>query len=744
MAGREGVELASPLLARVTELARNARSTPGVLGRIVTAMAEHGYPGAGITLINERHELYVVAYDGPPDQDILGIRLPVGEGIMGRVAADGGSVLIEDIDAPEIPEASNRNVGSQSRLRSLLAVPIISDGEVLGVLEIDSPHPGRFDTADEAVFAQIAARIAGAVAEAAPVELAGELLRRRVREVLVLEQTTRALAAELEPEAVQVALVQSIASGLGSPQVVLLELRDGVARVVAAHGDPPVAVDGAEVFAGDDRLTATPHALSFMPVETVEAGLGLAAGSLEDTIVALLPVQAGDEFSGAVLVASRDQRGFDPAELSLLEGIADLGALAISSAIRYHRLAESADTDATTGLYHRGRFERELAAAASGPLAVLAIDLDRLKQVNDVYGHEAGDTVLQQVGRTLDELRPPDALVARTGADEFAVLLPNADAVEAAAVAEDMRAAMYGVMVPFGVARISIGVAAADVGADPRATWSAADSALERAKRRGRNRVEYASLDVDAASAASSWDEVVLEILGTHAVESVYQPIVRLGNLHTDAYEALARPSGASADLSVEALFTAAHRTGHSRDLDWIARRAAVVGAHSLTPGVPLFINCGLSALLDPVHDVDQMLLLLRWAGREPADVVIEITEREVVDDLGRFKEVLGAYRAEGFRFAIDDVGEGHSTLEVLAAGAPEYVKIARSLAVASHEVGPRAAIRAVVAFARSSGAAIIAEGIETEEHAERLEAFGVDFGQGWWLGRPARLSGAA
>jgi EAL domain-containing protein (putative c-di-GMP-specific phosphodiesterase class I) len=267
-----------------------------------------------------------------------------------------------------------------------------------------------------------------------------------------------------------------------------------------------------------------------------------------------------------------------------------------------------------------------------------------------------------------------------------------------------------------------------------------ADEALARAKGGGRDRVEVAASSAShtGRSPARRVEKAVREMVDAAAVEAVYQPVVRLRDGLVVGFEALARPAGAPADSSVEALFAAAHRTGLARELDWICRRAAVQTGHLLPAGAPLFVNVGVSALLDPLHDVDQMLLVLRWARRSPDEVVLEITEREVVSDLRRFEEVIGAYREQGFRFAIDDVGEGHSTLEVLAASNPEFIKVARSLTVASHRVGPRAAIRAVVAFAQSSGAAIIAEGIESHRHADAMLEMGVDLGQGWHLGRPA------
>ena len=743
--GRAGFD--SPLVARVGELAGASRSLPRVLDRIVAVMAEHGFPGAGISLINERAELYVVAYDGPADDDILALRLPVGRGIMGTVAADGRPMLIDDLDDPDGPVPVNRSVGGNARLRSLVAVPILIEGTVIGVLEVDSTLPGRFSAADQDVFEQVAARIAGAVHAAAPLELAGELLRQRVHELMILEETARALAASLDPDAVHRAVVRSAALGLGAPIVVLLGL-DGARATVLAETDAFAAEPHARSSAAAwlrAVAEAAPGAVTSVAVEDTEAAFELAPGTLRGRWIVAIPVVAGGEFSGALVVAGSHERALDDAEQRLLEGIADLAGLAIGNAARHRRLTDSADVDALTGLCNRARFEREVAAHqradAIDAFAILSIDVDRLKVINDTYGHESGDALIRAVGETIRNLVDRSIVVARTGADDFGVLLPMTDARAAVALAEEIRAAMHGVVVPFGVARVSVGVAAARPGADARATWSAADSALQCAKQWGRDRVEYADPSVTpTATASTRWDAAVVELMASRGLESVYQPIVRLDTLTVVAHEALARPLGAAPDSSVEGLFDAAHRSRWTRELDWLARRAAVHGARLLAPGLPLFVNCSVGALLDPVHDVDQMLLLLRWAERSPEDVVLEITEHEVVDDLDRFREVLAAYRAAGFRFAIDDVGEGHSTLEVLAAGEPEFVKLARSLTVSSHLLGHRSAIRAVVAFARSSGATIIAEGIEEEHQAEIMTAMHINHGQGWWLGRPIRL----
>src|SRR5439155_2153450 len=146
----------------------------------------------------------------------------------------------------------------------------------------------------------------------------------------------------------------------------------------------------------------------------------------------------------------------------------------------------------------------------------------------------------------------------------------------------------------------------------------------------------------------------------------------------------------------------AAQRMGMTREIDYLCRRNALEGARSLPLEHALFINISVAALLDPEHDPDQMLFLARLTGRRPHQVVLEISERESITDLERFATAIAAYRDKGFRFAVDDVGEGHSTFEMLAAAVPEYVKLARHFIGRIGDAGPRAAIIAACSFARA------------------------------------------
>jgi diguanylate cyclase (GGDEF)-like protein len=739
------------LVRRVAQLSTSGLPLPRILNGILAEMARNGLRGGSVALINDREELYVAAWEGDLDHTALEARLPVGQGILGRVAARGRPLLIDDLDAPPRGvRIASRGLGASSEMRSLVVVPLRVSHQVIGLLEVGSDRPGRFGRADLAVLERIAGVISGAAAQAGPLELANQLLGRRVHELMLLEDTARTLSSSLELDELLPAVVSSAARGLGAPFAALLQVRgragtggasswDGVldhrVRAVDLRALPMVA-DAARAGEPQGWSLGRQGGGSGAPLDLIGGRSGLHAA-------VCVAVSSGEDFHGVLVAASAEQPGFDPAEVRLLQGIGHLAGLAIANAESYRRLQETATTDALTGLLNRQEFDRRLALPHGTPYAVMVVDVDRLKMINDSFGHEAGDAVLRAVARCLRNLAGPDSGLARTGGDEFSVLLQGLDAQRAVVLGEQMRRALHGVAVPFGLARVSVGVAA---GGATDLGWVVRDratEALDQAKRRGRDRVEQAAAQVRPVhTPARRVEQAVRDLIDQGGIVSVYQPVVRLRDLAVVGYEALARPLDAPADSSVEALFAAAHRTGLARDLDWLCRRAAVQHSHGLPEGTPLFINVGVSALLDPLHDVDQMLLVLRWARRDPREVVLEITEREVVSDLRRFEEVIATYREAGFRFAIDDVGEGHSTLEVLASSNPEYIKVARSLTIACDRVGPRSAIHAVVAFARSSGAGVIAEGIENQQHLEVIASLGVDLGQGWHLGKPMAAPG--
>jgi EAL domain-containing protein (putative c-di-GMP-specific phosphodiesterase class I) len=329
--------------------------------------------------------------------------------------------------------------------------------------------------------------------------------------------------------------------------------------------------------------------------------------------------------------------------------------------------------------------------------------------------------------------------VARVGGDEFAAILIGIDADQASHVAERMRTAMHIVPVPSGRAQISVGWAAAPAGADPATVWALADDCLYEAKKAGRDRVvgrTYLGADGPHES-TPSYTELLSQVLEGRRIHSMYQPILDLEDGAIIGYEALARPEGFAPTDSVEGLFDMARRSGRMRELDWLCRRVAIEQAAGLPAGSLLFLNTSGVLLLDPLHDVDQMLLLLEAAGRSPSTVVLEITERDNVRDLEGLAAVMKAHRDAGFAFALDDVGEGHSTIELLATAGAEYVKVGRSLTMTASRGRTRSAIEATLAFAHTTRAHVIAEGVENEFASDQMRDLDIRLGQGFGLGLP-------
>jgi diguanylate cyclase (GGDEF)-like protein/PAS domain S-box-containing protein len=574
--------------------------------------------------------------------------------------------------------------------------------------------------------------------------------------VVVSDHTARRWAEDLRSMQFTVTRILSEAASLAEAGPPLLdvigrtlhmefgELRmlepGGGLRLTCAWSSPEITAAGREAYEARSReLLVTARA--GLPVPETPAGV-------------TLPVLRDGQVSAVFRFFGRPGRAVPPDAEGSVRNIGDQighfvqrrqAEAALEESIA--RLAEVAATDPLTGIRNRREFDRLLATVPRRRFAVLAADVDNLKRLNDEFGHEAGNVALRAVASSLVAALRGWDIVARTGGDEFSMLMSDVTAQEAARAAERVRSVVKAISVSYGQVTISVGWATGPAGADPRAALDLADAHLYEAKRAGRDRVVGAPMSRRGGRAArrSEWSVRIERILAERDLTFLYQPIVRLGHGAVLGHEALARPRGFGAADSVEDLFAEAHRTGRIRDIDWLCRQLAIAAVPWPVDGDwSLFLNVNAVPLLDPVHGVDQMLLVLEASGARAHQVVLEITERELISDLDRVREVLASYREQGFRFALDDVGEGHSTLELLAAARPEYIKIARSLTMTSSHSSSRAAIRAAVAFAQASGAEVIAEGVENEFVAAQMVAMGVGLGQGTWLGRPASLAGGA
>ncbi|MGO8685643.1 MAG: EAL domain-containing protein [Candidatus Dormibacteria bacterium] len=453
------------------------------------------------------------------------------------------------------------------------------------------------------------------------------------------------------------------------------------------------------------------------------------------------PVRAGTAIRALILV-EREDRAFRDSEVTLVAGLSGIATLAVSNLVRARGIAaaRAEPTDELTGLIGRAGFERRCQEVRDS-FAIISVDVDQLDQINSALGREAGDDALRSVARALQASTRENDVIGRSGDDEFAILTVGAATAVVGSVAERMRAAVSELVGGAFPARVSVGWAVGAAGEDPATVWARADEALGRAKREGRNRVAGSITGRPAAAPGRGWTTLLSRTLASQQIHPVYQPIVTLPDAHIVAYEGLSRPVNLDGADSVEEFFATAQRLGVTNELDWICRRAVVRGAEGIRSDAQLYLNIDLSAVSDVDEDVEQMRSLLRWIGRPPANVVLEIADADRFTNLGQLTARIDVYRRAGFKIGIDDTGRPGVGVDLLYATRPDVIKIDAGVVERCFDAEPRALIYECIALAEQIGADVVAEGIEQLSVAAELMRLGVNRAQGFLFGRPESVT---
>jgi diguanylate cyclase (GGDEF)-like protein/PAS domain S-box-containing protein len=420
------------------------------------------------------------------------------------------------------------------------------------------------------------------------------------------------------------------------------------------------------------------------------------------------------------------------------------------------QLVHDACHDALTGLPNRALFlshlQRALARSrlpGGRSVAVLFLDLDRFKIVNDSLGHGVGDQLLVGIARRLEGCLRPGDTAARLGGDEFTVLIEEVDGIEpAVALARRIEAVLAQ---PFNLAghevfaSASIGIAPADPSYQrPEDLLRDADTAMYRAKSRGKCRFEVFHRSMhEAARSQLRLETELRRALDRGDLGVAYQPIVDLGGGTIRGFEALVRWQHP--------------QLGYVAPLDFVplAEEAGLIGAigrdvlaaacrqqrrwRELVPGRPLKMSVNLSGRQlghgDLVADIEQVLA---ETGCRPTELVLEITETVVMADVRAAIATLERLDRLGVESCIDDFGTGYSSLSYLHAFPVSTLKIDRSFVNRMDGRGhPVEIVRTILALGHNLGKRVVAEGIETRDQLAQLRALGCDTGQGYYFSPP-------
>jgi diguanylate cyclase (GGDEF)-like protein len=408
--------------------------------------------------------------------------------------------------------------------------------------------------------------------------------------------------------------------------------------------------------------------------------------------------------------------------------------------------------DTLTGLGNHRAFQEELdrqldAVRRYGhTVALVFIDLDDFKVINDAGGHALGDKALALISKLMrGGLRRSDRPF-RIGGDEFAVLMPGTRAEDAQLVMRRVLSACVEPRRDAGFERgisFSAGIASApDMGIDRSDLYARADDALYEAKREGRTAIRVFDPAKDdrplTGERLARAARAVIELVARDAVSPVYQPIVDLQTGLVSGFEGLSRPDPQTAFEDAGSLFTVAEQSGRTADLDWVCIRSIIAGAGALEPDQSLSLNLSPMTIEAPEFQPLPLLGLLSKARIPPDRIILEITERQGIDQLDTLRAKLNACRAAGFKIAIDDLGAGNSGLRLLSQIQFDIVKIDLSLVQAgAQREASLDIVRTLMELATRWGAYAVAEGVETLDQLHMLRAIGVGHAQGYLLGRP-------
>lgn len=465
------------------------------------------------------------------------------------------------------------------------------------------------------------------------------------------------------------------------------------------------------------------------------------------------------KIGGIVGIGVHSETAIDPTRMLVVESILSTLLNVVGSVKAIYKYTQDleyyATRDPLTNLYNQRVFWELLgyeigrAERGSYKFALLVIDFDNFKTINDTYGHGFGDHCLQQFARAIrGALRRPDIL-CRYGGDEFVAILPEASDEQPFTVGERVRIAIHDLQIeaPDGQpvsATVSIGCSVfPDHASEAKDLFLFADNMMYKAKAEGKDRLSVPSQDdvVDAFRRIGEKGLLINNAIEERRVVPYFQPICDTGDGHVAAYEVLGRIDlGPGAEvMTAEEFIATAEQMGVVHRLDFITiEKAFAIVSQTDYDGL-LFLNLSPKNLV--LRDfLSEIRRLVADYGITPQRIVFEITERDTVRNLSLLKNFLNDLKADGYQFAIDDFGSGFSSFHYLKHFPIDFIKIEGDFVASMvRDRRDHAFVKSISTLAEELGIVSVAEFIEDAEIYRAVQECGVNLAQGYHVGRPAK-----
>lgn len=674
------------------------------------------------------------------------------------------AAVIAAVRADGAPAPANGHAHVTSREPEILLFPVARRHDPPGVLVLlGDPDVAAMSAEDAGLIASVAQEVAFALdalsVDRRRAETAQLAIRRAEQQTIVSALGLMALGPATPAEVIDAAVASL--GGFGLRQITVYErVQDADDLLVRAVGGDETPVQRGDViaptlvpmsaavlqsgepvtvndFTGDDRF-----ALADSPFPAVGSAVSV-------------PIRAGGVAAAVLTVHSFDRDDFDAYDGHFYESIAHVISGSIERSRYEDAIRHEAMHDRLTGLTNRSLLQDRLGQALfryqrrqSGPLAVLAADIDGFKKINGSLGHEAGDRLLTMVGERLREAVRPSDTVARLGGDEFVILCedlsdPSEAAIVAGRVVEMMREEFVVDGSPISIT-MSIGVTASADGATVSGLLRDADAARYRAKEKGRDRFEVLDDDLRRRlSERADMEQALRQALDKGEFQVVYQPKVSLLTDRIVGVEALMRWNHPKRSIPPLEFIPVAEETGLIVPIGaWVLGqvcrdasrwRTALPGDRPLTVAVNVSPRQFVPGLATSFGQI------IAEAAIDPATVCLEITESMIMQDPELAIATLRELKVLGLQISIDDFGTGFSSLAYLKRFPVDELKIDKSFIDGlGHHPEDTAIVAAIVGMAHALDLRAVAEGVEAADQLERLRTLGCDTAQGYFLGRPA------